>query len=188
MPPLIFARANEQRVRDGDVVLFFNFRADRARQLSQAFLLKDFDCFDREVWPQIKFTSLTQYDVRFQSPFIFPPEDLKNILGELVSAAGKSQLRIAETEKYAHVTYFFNGGVEKPFPGEERKLIPSPKVATYDLKPEMSALEVTDELLSCLGKFDLIILNFANPDMVGHSGVVEAGIKAVGTVCQCFAG
>src|SRR5882672_9465164 len=187
MPPLIFAQANEQRVRDGDVVLFFNFRADRARQLSQAFLFKDFDCFDREIWPQVTFTSLTEYDVRFPSPFIFSPEDLKNILGELVSAAGKSQLRIAETEKYAHVTYFFNGGVEKPFPREERKLIPSPKVATYDLQPEMSAREVTDELLKRLDKFDLIILNFANPDMVGHTGVVEAGIKAVETVDQCCA-
>ena len=186
MPPLIFAQANEQRVRDGDVVLFFNFRADRARQLSQAFLVKDFDCFDREVWPQTKFTSLTEYDVRFRSPFIFPPQDLKNILGELVSAVGKTQLRIAETEKYAHVTYFFNGGVEKPFPGEERKLIPSPKnVATYDLKPEMSAFEVTEELLARLSKFDLIILNFANPDMVGHTGVVKAGIKAVETVDEC---
>src|SRR5437867_2341981 len=185
MPPLIFAHANEQRVRDRDVVLFFNFRADRARQLSQVFLFKDFDGFDREVWPQIKFTSLTQYDVRFPSPFIFPPQALENILGELVSAAGKSQLRIAETEKYAHVTYFFNGGVEKAFPREERKLIPSPKVATYDLKPEMSALEVTDELLSRLGKFDLIILNFANPDMVGHTGVVKAGINAVETVDEC---
>jgi 2,3-bisphosphoglycerate-independent phosphoglycerate mutase len=185
MPPLIFAHANEQRVRDGDVVLFFNFRADRARQLSQAFLFKNFDGFDREVWPQIKFTSLTEYDVRFSSPFIFPSQDLKNILGELVSAAGKSQLRIAETEKYAHVTYFFNGGVEKPFPGEERKLIPSPKVATYDLQPEMSAFELTDELLARLGKFDLIILNFANADMVGHTGVVKAGIKAVETVDEC---
>jgi len=186
MPPLIFAQPNEQRVRDGDVVLFFNFRADRARQLSQAFLFKDFDCFDREVWPQVKFTSLTEYDVRFPSPFIFPSQDLKNILGELVSAAGKSQLRIAETEKYAHVTYFFNGGVEKPFPGEERKLIPSPKnVATYDLKPEMSAFEVTEQLLARLRKFDLVILNFANPDMVGHTGVVKAGIKAVETVDEC---
>ncbi|MEY2544346.1 MAG: 2,3-bisphosphoglycerate-independent phosphoglycerate mutase [Verrucomicrobiota bacterium] len=185
MPPLIFAQANEQRLRDGDVVLFFNFRADRARQLSQAFLFKDFDGFDREVWPQIKFTSLTEYDVRFQAPFIFPSQDLKNILGELVSAAGKSQLRIAETEKYAHVTYFFNGGVEKPFPGEERKLVPSPKVATYDLQPEMSAPALTDELLARLGKFDLIILNFANPDMVGHTGVVEAGVKAVETVDEC---
>src|SRR5437868_538614 len=187
MPPLIFAQANEQRVRDDDVVLFFNFRADRARQLSQAFLFKDFDCFDREVSLHVKFTSLTEYDVRFPSPFIFPSEDLKKILGELVSMAGKSQLRIAETEKYAHVTYFFNGGVEKPFPGEERKLIPSPKVATYDLKPEMSAFEVTDELLARLADYDLIILNFANPDMVGHTGVVEAGIKAVEEVDACCA-
>ena len=185
MPPLIFAQANEQRVRDGDVVLFFNFRADRARQLSQAFLFKDFDCFDREVSLHVKFTSLTEYDVRFPSPFIFPSEHLKNILGELVSVAGKSQLRIAETEKYAHVTYFFNGGVEKPFPGEERKLIPSSKVATYDLKPEMSAFEVTDELLTRFDKFDLIILNFANPDMVGHTGIVTAGIKAIETVDEC---
>ncbi|HYR23008.1 MAG TPA: 2,3-bisphosphoglycerate-independent phosphoglycerate mutase [Chthoniobacterales bacterium] len=185
MPPLIFAHANEQRVRDGDVILFFNFRADRARQLSQAFLFKDFDGFDREVWPQVKFTSLTEYDVRFPSPYIFPPADLKNILGDLVSNVGKTQLRIAETEKYAHVTYFFNGGVEKPFPGEERLLVPSPKVATYDLKPEMSAFEVTDELLKRLDKFDLVILNFANPDMVGHTGVVEAGIKAVETVDKC---
>src|SRR5256885_11164104 len=139
MPPLIFAHANEQRVRDRDVVLFLNFRADRARQLSQAFLFKDFDDFDREVWPRIKFTSLTEYDVRFPSQYIFSPQDLKNILGELVGSAGKSQLRIAETEKYAHVTYFFNGGVEKPFPGEERELIPSPQVATYDLQPDMNA-------------------------------------------------
>ena len=187
MPPLIFARPNEQRVRDGDVVLFFNFRADRARQLSQAFLFKDFDGFNREIFPSVKFTSLTEYDVRFRSLYIFPPEDLKNILGVLVSKAGKTQLRIAETEKYAHVTYFFNGGIEKPFPGEERLLVPSPKVATYDLKPEMSAFEVTDELLKRIDKFDLIILNFANPDMVGHTGVVEAGIKAVEAVDQCCA-
>lgn len=187
MPPLIFAYANEQRVRDGDSVFFFNFRADRARQLSLAFLLKDFDGFDREVWPQIQFTSLTQYDVRYSSPFVFAPEELKNILGELVSAAGKKQLRIAETEKYAHVTYFFNGGIEKPFAGEARKLIPSPKVATYDLKPEMSAFEVTDQLLACMANYDLIILNFANPDMVGHTGVVEAGTKAVETIDACVA-
>ena len=187
MPPLIFSYANEQRVRDGDSVLFFNFRADRARQLSQAFLLKDFDGFDREVWPQVHFISLTQYDVRFPSPFIFPQQELRKILAEVVSAAGKSQLRIAETEKYAHVTYFFNGGIEKPFPGEDRKLIPSPKVATYDLKPEMSAIEVTDEVLARMVNYDLIILNFANPDMVGHTGVVEAGIKAVETVDECIA-
>ena len=185
MPPLIFAHADEQRVRDGDVVLFFNFRADRARQLSRAFLFKDFDGFDREVSPQVKFTSLTKYDIRFPSPYVFEPADLKDILGELVSKAGKTQLRIAETEKYAHVTYFFNGGVEKPFPAEERLLVPSPKVATYDLKPEMSAVEVTEELLKRIDKFDLIILNFANADMVGHTGVVEAGIKAVEIVDQC---
>src|SRR5947209_24590 len=158
-----------------------------ARGSFQAFLFKDFDGFDREVWPQTKFTSLTQYDVRYPSPFIFPPQELKNILGELVGKAGKTQLRIAETEKYAHVTYFFNGGVEKPFAGEERVLVPSPKVATYDLKPEMSASEVTHELLKRIGQFDLIVLNFANADMVGHTGVVEAGVKAVETVDQCCA-
>src|ERR1043166_3688497 len=185
MPPLIFALPDEQRVRDGDIVLFFNFRADRARQLSQAFLFEDFDGFDREVWPRVHFVSLTEYDVRYPSPFIFAPAELKNILGELVSAAGKTQLRIAETEKYAHVTYFFNGGIEKPFTGEERLLVPSPKVATYDLKPEMSAFEVTEELLKRIDKFELIILNFANPDMVGHTGVVAAGIKAVETVDEC---
>jgi 2,3-bisphosphoglycerate-independent phosphoglycerate mutase len=185
MPPLIFAHANEQRVHDGDTVLFFNFRADRARQLSQAFLLKDFDSFDRESWPQVHFVSLTQYDVRYTSPFVFAPQKLKHILGELVSSGGKSQLRIAETEKYAHVTYFFNGGIEAPFPGEDRKLIPSPKVATYDLKPEMSAFEVTDELLARMPKYDLIILNFANADMVGHTGIIQAGIKAVETVDEC---
>jgi 2,3-bisphosphoglycerate-independent phosphoglycerate mutase len=186
MPPLIFSHFNEQRVRDGDSVLFFNFRADRARQLSQAFLLKDFDGFDREVWPQVHFVSLTQYDVRFPSPFLFPQQELRSILAEVVSAAGKSQLRIAETEKYAHVTYFFNGGIEKAFPGEDRKLIPSPKVATYDLKPEMSAFEVTDEVLALMANYDLIVLNFANPDMVGHTGVVKAGITAVETVDECI--
>ncbi len=186
MPPLIFALPNEQRVCDGDTVLFFNFRADRARQLSQAFLFKNFDGFDRETWPAVHFVSLTQYDATYPSPFIFAPEKLKQILGEVVSAAGKSQLRIAETEKYAHVTYFFNGGVEQPFPGEERKLIPSPKVATYDLKPEMSAFQMTDELLERMADYDLIILNFANPDMVGHTGVVAAGVKAVEAVDQCM--
>lgn len=187
MPPLVFSHSNEQRVRDGDTVLFFNFRADRARQLSRAFLLKNFDGFDREVWPKVHYLTLTQYDATYPSPFIFAPQELKNILGEIVGAAGKKQLRIAETEKYAHVTYFFNGGVEKPFSGEERKLIPSPKVATYDLQPQMSASEVTDEVVAGMGNYDLIVLNFANPDMVGHTGVVEAGIKAVETVDACCA-
>ncbi|MEY2498359.1 MAG: 2,3-bisphosphoglycerate-independent phosphoglycerate mutase [Verrucomicrobiota bacterium] len=185
MPPLIFSHPDEQRIRDGDTVFFFNFRADRARQLSQAFLLKDFDGFDREVRPQVYYVTLTQYDATYSSPFIFAPEELKKILGEVVSAAGKTQLRIAETEKYPHVTYFFNGGVERAFAGEERKIVPSPKVATYDLQPEMSAREVTDELLARLGDFDLIILNFANPDMVGHTGVLPAGIKAVETIDEC---
>ncbi len=185
MPPLIFSHPEEQRVRDGDTVLFFNFRADRARQLSQAFLLPDFDGFDREVWPRVDYVSLTQYDATYPSPYIFAPEELRRILGEVVSAAGKTQLRIAETEKYPHVTYFFNGGVERANPGEDRKIIPSPKVATYDLQPEMSAREVTDEVLAQMANYDLIILNFANPDMVGHTGVVAAGIKAVETIDAC---
>src|SRR5213076_1581537 len=130
---------------------------------------------------------LTQYDVTYPSPYIFAPENLVHILGEVVSAADKTQLRIAETEKYPHVTYFFSGGVERAFPGEERKIVPSPKVATYDLQPEMSALQVTDEVCARMANYDLIILNFANPDMVGHTGVVGAGIKAVETVDACVA-
>ena len=185
MPPLIFAYENQQRVHDQDVVIFFNFRADRARQLSQAFLLPNFDGFDREVWPQVHFVTMTQYDATYQCPYIFSPQNLEQILGEVVSASGKSQLRIAETEKYAHVTYFFNGGIEKPFPQEDRKIIPSPKVATYDLQPEMSAPAVTDEVLAGMANYDLIVLNFANPDMVGHTGVVAAGVKAVETVDDC---
>lgn len=187
MPALIFSHADEQRIHDGDTVFFFNFRADRARQLSQAFLLRDFDGFGREVWPQVNYVTLTQYDVTYPSPFIFAPEELRQILSEVVSAAGKTQLRIAETEKYPHVTYFFNGGIERAFAGEERKIVPSPKVATYDLQPEMSAREVTDEVLARVPNFDLIILNFANPDMVGHTGVVAAGIKAVETIDECVA-
>ena len=187
MPPLIFAEPDEQRIRDGDTVLFFNFRADRARQLSQAFLFPDFDGFDREVWPRVHYVTLTEYDVTYDCPVIFSSQSLKNILDDVVSAAGKTQLRIAETEKYPHVTYFFNGGVEKAATGEDRKIIPSPKVATYDLQPEMSAVQVTDEVLSRLGQYDLIILNYANPDMVGHTGIVAAGVKAVETIDACVA-
>lgn len=183
--PLIFSHPDQQRVRDGDTVFFFNFRADRARQLSQAFLLKEFEGFEREVWPQVNYVTLTQYDATYSCPFIFAPENLEAILGEVVSAAGKRQLRIAETEKYPHVTYFFNGGIERAFPGEDRKIVPSPKVATYDLKPEMSAVEVTEQVLARLADYDLIILNFANPDMVGHTGVVEAGVRAVETIDKC---
>ena len=187
MPAMIFSHAGEERVHDDDVVLFFNFRADRARQVSQAFLFENFDGFDRGDWPRVHFVTLTQYDVTYPSPYIFAPEKLVHILGEVASAAGKTQLRIAETEKYPHVTYFFNGGIERPFQGEDRKIIPSPKVATYDLQPEMSALPVTDEVCARIANYDLIILNFANPDMVGHTGVVHAGIKAVETVDACVA-
>jgi 2,3-bisphosphoglycerate-independent phosphoglycerate mutase len=183
--PLIFAMPDEQRIRDGDVVFFFNFRADRARQLSQAFISADFKGYDRGVQPKVHYVTMTEYDDTYDVPFAFGPETYANILGEVVSRAGKKQLRIAETEKYPHVTYFFNAGREAPFPGEDRTIIPSPKVATYDLKPEMSALEVTETVLARMGDYDLIILNFANPDMVGHTGVVEAGIKAVETVDAC---
>jgi 2,3-bisphosphoglycerate-independent phosphoglycerate mutase len=185
LKPLVFLQPNEQRIRDGDVVFFFNFRADRGRQLSQAFLFDDFDRFDREVHPKVHFVTMTVYDKTFNCPVAFQPQTLDDILGQIVSDAGKKQLRIAETEKYPHVTYFFNGGVEVAFPGEDRVIVPSPKVATYDLKPEMSAPEVTAEVLARMKDYDLIILNFANPDMVGHTGVVEAGIKAVETVDRC---
>jgi 2,3-bisphosphoglycerate-independent phosphoglycerate mutase len=187
LPPLIFSHPEEQRIRDGDTVFFFNFRADRARQLSQAFLNKEFEGFDREVSPKVNYVTLTQYDVTYPSPFVFAPVELRRLLSEVVSEAGKKQLRIAETEKYPHVTYFFNGGIERAFSGEERKIVPSPKVATYDLQPEMSAREVTEEVLARIAEYDLIILNFANPDMVGHTGVVAAGVEAVETIDECTA-
>jgi 2,3-bisphosphoglycerate-independent phosphoglycerate mutase len=185
LPALIFALPNEQRIRNGDVVFFFNFRADRARQLSQAFIFPEFKAFDRRVHPQVHYVTMTEYDETYGVPFALPGESFAHILGEVVSAAGKKQLRIAETEKYPHVTYFFNAGVENPFPGEDRTIIPSPKVATYDLQPQMSAPEVAETVLTRMGDYDLIILNFANPDMVGHTGVVEAGIKAVETIDHC---
>ena len=179
MPPMIFAEADTQRVRDGDVVLFFNFRSDRARELSEAFLYPDFAGFDRQVTPKVNFFTLTQYDEKYGCPEIFPPQTLDNVLGQVVAADGKNQMRIAETEKYPHVTYFFNGGEEAPYTGEDRVIIPSPKdVPTYDFKPEMSAQQVTDTVVAKLKDYDMVILNFANPDMVGHTGVVEAAIKA----------
>ncbi len=187
MPALIFSHANEQRVRDGDVVLFFNFRSDRARQLSQAFLLPDFTGFERGVFPNVHYVTLTEYDANYHCPYAFAPEAFVHILSDVVSAAGKTQLRIAETEKYPHVTYFFNGGIEEAFAGEDRKIVPSPKVATYDLQPQMSAREVTENVLASLSRYDLIILNFANPDMVGHTGVVEAGVRAVEMIDECVA-
>ena len=183
LPPMVFDEADTQRVRDGDVVLFFNFRADRARQLSVAFLQPDFDGFEVGVRPKVEYVTLTEYDRTYGVPVVFPPESLEMVLGEVVSQAGLRQLRIAETEKYPHVTYFFNGGVEQQFTGEERKIIPSPKdVATYDLKPQMSAEEVTSTVVESLKDNDLVILNFANPDMVGHTGVVEAAITACETI------
>jgi 2,3-bisphosphoglycerate-independent phosphoglycerate mutase len=170
----------------GDGVIFFNFRPDRARQLTRVFTDKAFAQFARPFLP-LHFATFTQYDETLPAPIAFPPQRITNTLGEVFSAAGLTQLRIAETEKYAHVTYFFNGGEEKPLPGEDRVLIPSPKVATYDLKPEMSAVEVTDRVVKEIktGKYDLIVMNYANGDMVGHTGYLEAAIKAVGVVDKC---
>ncbi len=183
--PMIFAEPDQQRIRDGDVIIFFNFRADRARQLSLAFLNEDFDGFERGAVPHTHYVTLTEYDENYHCPTVFPPEQLKNVLGEVVGKAGLTQLRIAETEKYPHVSYFFNGGVEEPYPGEDRCLISSPNVATYDLQPEMSAAEVMTKLLERLPNYDLVILNFANTDMVGHTGDVRAAIKAVETIDDC---
>jgi 2,3-bisphosphoglycerate-independent phosphoglycerate mutase len=183
MPAMIFTEAETQRVRDGDVVLFFNFRADRARELSEAFVFPDFAGFDRGVTPKVHFVTLTEYDAKYGCPVVFGSQTLEMGLGETVAAAGLNQMRIAETEKYPHVTYFFNGGVELPYAGEDRFIIPSPKdVPTYDFKPEMSAPQVTATVVEKLKEYDLVILNFANPDMVGHTGVVEAAIKAVETI------
>ena len=185
LKPMIFSDEPGAQIRNNDVVFFFNFRADRARQLSQAFLFPDFSGFDRGQQPVVHYVTMTVYDKTYQCPVAFQPQTLENILGKIVSDAGKRQLRIAETEKYPHVTYFFNGGIEIAYSAEERVIVPSPKVATYDLQPEMSAPQVTKEVVNRLKDYDLVILNFANPDMVGHTGVVEAGIKAVETVDGC---
>ncbi len=176
-------------IEDGDVVIFFNFRADRARQLTMALTKEDFREFERPKFPKLAyFVCMTLYDETFDLPVAFPPVHLKNIWGEVVSKAHLHQLRIAETEKYAHVTYFFNGGEEEPFPLEDRKLIPSPRdVPTYDLKPEMSAYEVTEEVIRRIKtrKYSFIVMNYANGDMVGHTGVLEAAVKAVKVVDEC---
>ncbi|BBA36595.1 phosphoglyceromutase [Methylocaldum marinum] len=167
---------------DGDVVVFMNFRADRARELTQALNDTDFSGFRREVVPHLGgFVTLTEYHKDFKFPVAFPPQNVTNSLGEVVSKLGLKQLRLAETEKYAHVTFFFNGGIETPFPGESRILVPSPKVRTYDQKPEMSAPEVTDKLVRAIesGEYDVIICNYANGDMVGHTGNLDASIQAV---------
>ncbi len=176
-------------VDDGDGLIFFNFRADRAREITRTFTECAFGGFKRGKSPKlVGFVCLTEYDETFGLPVAFPPETYPAILGEVLAAAGRRQLRIAETEKYAHVTFFFNGGNETPFTGEERVLIPSPQeVATYDQKPAMSAPQVTEEMLARVagGGYDLIVLNFANPDMVGHTGVLEAAIAAMETVDVC---
>lgn len=172
-----------------DSIIFFNFRPDRARQITRAIVDEDFSGFERDKKVDTFYVTMTEYDRTIENVHIaFKTEKPENTLGEYISKLGLNQLRIAETEKYAHVTFFFNGGREEPYENEDRELIPSPKVATYDLKPEMSAIEVKDEVLKRLNmdKYDLIILNFANPDMVGHTGVVEAAIKAVETVDSCL--
>ncbi|MFU0825864.1 2,3-bisphosphoglycerate-independent phosphoglycerate mutase [Clostridium sp.] len=175
-------------IKDGDSVIFFNFRPDRARQITRAINDKVFDAFERENL-DLTFVTLTEYDKTIENVEVaFGPESYSNTFGEYLSKLGKKQLRIAETEKYAHVTFFFNGGIEEPYANEDRALIPSPKVATYDLKPEMSAYEVTDEVIKRIDsdEYDAIILNYANPDMVGHTGVIEAAIKAVEAVDECL--
>lgn len=179
---------DKARIKSTDSVIFFNFRPDRARQLTRAFIYDDFKEFDKGPNPpEVYFVCMTQYDRSFNALIAFPPQDIKNTLGEVISKNNLKQLRIAETEKYAHVTFFFNGGIEKPFRGEDRILIPSPKIATYDLKPEMSAFEVTNTVISKIKSeiYDVIILNFANPDMVGHTGHLDAAIKAVESVDKC---
>lgn len=176
-------------VADGDSIIFCNFRPDRAREITHAFVDSDFDGFARKKSPQnLVYVCMTQYDASMPNVEIaFPPQTIKNTLGEYLSANGLHQLRIAETEKYAHVTFFFNGGVEAANPLEDRILIPSPKVATYDLKPEMSAFEVTDKVVEEIGTgvYDAIILNFANADMVGHTGVFDAAVKAIEALDTC---
>lgn len=172
-------------IKDGDSIVFMNFRADRARELTRAFVEKEFAGFERKTLPNLaKFVMLTRYQATIDAPVAYMPEELKNSIGEYLSDLGKTQLRIAETEKYAHVTFFFSGGREDEYEGETRILVPSPNVATYDLQPEMSAYEVTDKLVDAInsGAYDLLIVNYANGDMVGHTGVFDAAVKAVEAV------
>ena len=174
----------DSRVGDGDAVIFFNFRADRARQLTRAFTDANFDGFEREMPDNLCYVTMATYEKEFDLPVAFTKLDLKDTLGEIISRRGGQQLRVAETEKYAHVTYFFSGGREDPFEGESRILVPSPKVATYDLQPEMSAPEVADRAAKAMREsaYNLVVLNFANPDMVGHTGDFGAAVKAIEAV------
>lgn len=173
-------------VKDGDSMIMFNFRPDRAREITRAFTEDKFEGFERKQLSDLSYVCMTQYDASFENVKVaYPPETLVNTLGEYIAAQGLKQLRIAETEKYAHVTFFFNGGVEEPNKNEHRLLINSPKVATYDLQPEMSAYEVTENVIERMADYDLVILNFANADMVGHTGVMEAAIKAIEALDVC---
>ena len=178
----------DAKITSGDGIIFFNFRPDRARQITRALNDAEFPHFERPASAlPVNYVCMTQYDATIDAPVAYPPEEYNDTLGEVLAKEGKHQLRIAETEKYAHVTFFFNGGVEEPNLNEERILINSPKVATYDLQPEMSAYDVTDALLAELDKdkFDIVVLNYANPDMVGHTGVLPAAIKAMEAVDEC---
>ncbi len=179
---------NESRVHDNDSIIFFNYRPDRAREITKAVNFEDFDGFDRKkVLKNILYTTMTSYEATFTFPVAFPKEKLVNILGDVLEANGINQFRTAETEKYAHVTFFFNGGIDEPQPHETRVLVASPKVATYDLQPEMSAPEVCDNVLKAIDnpEYQFILVNFANPDMVGHTGVIEAATKACKVVDEC---
>lgn len=175
-------------INDGDSIIFFNFRADRAREITRAFVDHDFDHFQRLKWPGVHYVCMTQYDITIEAPVAYGPQNLDNTLGEVLAEHGLRQLRIAETEKYAHVTFFFNGGVEEPNPNEDRILIPSPAVATYNMKPEMSAIEVTEKVLTEIARdyYQVIIMNYANPDMVGHTGILDAAVTAIKTVDNCL--
>ncbi len=189
--PLVAVDENSQpvgTVGDRDSVVFFNFRPDRARELTRAFLDDSFQGFERTQLRDLTYVCFTEYDATIPHTLVaFPKEEMENTLGEYLASQGLKQLRLAETEKYAHVTFFFNGGVEVPNPGEDRILVPSPKVATYDLQPEMSAYQVCAQLVEAIGsgKYDALIINFANPDMVGHTGVIPAAVKAVEAVDTC---
>ncbi len=185
---IVPAGSEPVQVEDGDVVVFMNYRSDRARQITRPFIEPDFDAFERAATPKLgRFVSLTEYNAEYDVPVAYPPERLKNVFGEYISGLGMHQLRIAETEKYAHVTFFFNGGREEPFEFEDRVLINSPNVATYDLQPEMSAPELTDKLVEAIesDEYDVIICNYANPDMVGHSGNFDATVKAIEALDEC---
>jgi 2,3-bisphosphoglycerate-independent phosphoglycerate mutase len=175
-------------IRDGDSCVFFNFRADRARQMTRALTFEQFDGFERQPQPKISMTTMTAYDRTFSFPVVFPPQSLSGSFAEVMQGAGQTNLRVAETEKYPHVSYFFNCGIEKPYEGEDRILVPSQKVATYDLAPEMSAQGICDNLVNDVEgrKHDVIICNFANADMVGHTGVLEAAIIGVETIDRCL--